>query len=227
MFPGQPVVKISGSIVVSMDAYNDFLRPSTRPKLDGDHYAVVPDYIYESFIFSGYDGTEISKKRFEKEFDKFAKRAFDILSRMNPGLSLNFNSLDLEERNEGLYASIQELYDNRMDRSSKRNLSSTSEYRMVVSKTEDDPREVLLFYPTTTFGIEKVTPIQFAAAIMDGLPLFAQVVENPVSGEETSLAVAIMNLNDQYDWSFEKIAEWLDTLDIDTTICSRKELQDD
>lgn len=49
------------------------------------------------------------------------------------------------------------------------------------------------------------------------LPGLKEKVKNPVTGNESTLERVIINLNDQHQWTREKIADWLDTLDIDLT----------
>jgi len=47
------------------------------------------------------------------------------------------------------------------------------------------------------------------------LPGLNEQVKHPESGKTTTVRAAIISLNDSYKWSREKIADWLDTLDID------------
>lgn len=49
----------------------------------------------------------------------------------------------------------------------------------------------------------------------DELPGVRSVVQHPVKGISMSLMTAIINLNDEYQWTREKISDWLETLDID------------
>jgi hypothetical protein len=47
------------------------------------------------------------------------------------------------------------------------------------------------------------------------LPALAAIVKNPVSGKTQTLRAAIISLNDTFKWTREKIADWLETLDVD------------
>lgn len=47
------------------------------------------------------------------------------------------------------------------------------------------------------------------------LPGLKETVKHPCSGRQFELEEVIISLNDDYEWSREDIAAWLDTLDID------------
>lgn len=47
------------------------------------------------------------------------------------------------------------------------------------------------------------------------LPALQEMVKNPVSGKTSTLKDVIISLNDNARWTREKIADWLETLDID------------
>ena len=49
------------------------------------------------------------------------------------------------------------------------------------------------------------------------LPGVDEKVKHPVDGLEWTLRDAIMNLNDLHRWTREEIADWIETLDVDTT----------
>jgi hypothetical protein len=49
------------------------------------------------------------------------------------------------------------------------------------------------------------------------------VVVRPAGQGDKRLSVVIMELNDIYLWSREKIADWLDTLDVNLTITIEEE----
>lgn len=49
------------------------------------------------------------------------------------------------------------------------------------------------------------------------LPGVNEQVKHPVTGGYTTLARTIINLNDYHKWTREAIADWIETLDIDTT----------
>lgn len=49
------------------------------------------------------------------------------------------------------------------------------------------------------------------------LPGIDKSVKHPVSGRYTELYFTIMDLNDNHRWTREQIADWIETLDIDTT----------
>lgn len=51
--------------------------------------------------------------------------------------------------------------------------------------------------------------------IFNGL---GQTVLHPVGNYKISLANCVVSLNDSHGWSREKIADWIETLDIDTTV---------
>lgn len=48
--------------------------------------------------------------------------------------------------------------------------------------------------------------------IANMLPGVNNIVEHPVSGKEQRLFDIIINLNDNHNWSREKVADWIDTL---------------
>ena len=49
------------------------------------------------------------------------------------------------------------------------------------------------------------------------LPGVFSTVRHPVTGSELSLSRCIISLNDKYKWDRNKIADWIETLDIDIT----------
>ncbi|QIQ62985.1 hypothetical protein SEA_MOAB_107 [Streptomyces phage Moab] len=49
------------------------------------------------------------------------------------------------------------------------------------------------------------------------LPGIKEMVKHPVSGKIDTIESIIINLNDVQKWTREKIADWLDTLDVDLT----------
>lgn len=49
----------------------------------------------------------------------------------------------------------------------------------------------------------------------DVIPNLKAIVKSPESGAQKSIYSIIMQLNDQYGWTFEEIADWLDTLEVD------------
>lgn len=49
------------------------------------------------------------------------------------------------------------------------------------------------------------------------LPGLDQIVWHPAQHEPCQLREAVISLNDSYGWSREKIADWLETLDVDIT----------
>jgi hypothetical protein len=49
------------------------------------------------------------------------------------------------------------------------------------------------------------------------LPGVNEVVRHPVTGSRRTLARTIINLNDEYRWTREQIADWVEALDVDTT----------
>jgi hypothetical protein len=55
------------------------------------------------------------------------------------------------------------------------------------------------------------------SAIAMELPGVNEKVKHPVRGIEYKLSDCIMNLNDEYRWTREQIADWVETLDVDTT----------
>jgi len=57
-----------------------------------------------------------------------------------------------------------------------------------------------------------------ASSLSKLLPGVLELVKHPVTGQKTNtLQSTIINLNDQYKWTREQIADWIETLDIDTT----------
>ncbi len=50
---------------------------------------------------------------------------------------------------------------------------------------------------------------------VDQLPGKGNMVKHPVDGRQYELFTAIISLNDTYRWTRERIADWLETLDID------------
>jgi len=55
------------------------------------------------------------------------------------------------------------------------------------------------------------------SAIVTELPGVNERVTHPMRGLEYRLADCIMNLNDEFRWTREQIADWIETLDINTT----------
>ena len=53
------------------------------------------------------------------------------------------------------------------------------------------------------------------AIVIQTFPALSQLVKNPVTGRQASLKATIIKLNDTHKWSREKIADWLETLDLD------------
>lgn len=53
-------------------------------------------------------------------------------------------------------------------------------------------------------------------------PNLTTVVKNPVTGEEMAVSYVIIHLNDTHKWSFEEIADWLDTLDVDLYVRNKE-----
>jgi len=49
------------------------------------------------------------------------------------------------------------------------------------------------------------------------LPGVNEKVKHPVGGIEYKLLDIIMSLNDEYKWTREQIADWIETLGVDTT----------
>jgi hypothetical protein len=47
------------------------------------------------------------------------------------------------------------------------------------------------------------------------LPAMQKNVKNPATGEMRSLRTVIIDLNDRWGWTRERIADWLETLDVD------------
>jgi hypothetical protein len=61
---------------------------------------------------------------------------------------------------------------------------------------------------------------------VDELPGVDELVKHPISKREMPLGSAIINLNDQHKWTREKIADWIETLDIDITFKVNTDEQD-
>lgn len=57
---------------------------------------------------------------------------------------------------------------------------------------------------------------------VDELPGVKENVKHPVSGSTSTLEKVIISLNDQHQWTREKIADWLETLDIDITFKTKE-----
>lgn len=55
------------------------------------------------------------------------------------------------------------------------------------------------------------------------IPGLEEIVTHPVTGSQTSIQNAIMNLNDVCLWSREQIADWLETLDVNPILNDPKE----
>jgi hypothetical protein len=72
-------------------------------------------------------------------------------------------------------------------------------------------------YGTHSFSAVGIAPSPNFASISKSLPGVNEVVKHPLVTGEWMLADIIMNLNDVYRWPREKIADWIETLDIDTT----------
>jgi hypothetical protein len=56
---------------------------------------------------------------------------------------------------------------------------------------------------------------EIVATIAQVIPAMREQVKHPVTGGYSSLNVVIVDLNDSHRWSRERIADWLDTLDLD------------
>ena len=69
------------------------------------------------------------------------------------------------------------------------------------------------YYPNTT----GFSTGQKLARKAKSLPGVDTLVKHPVVGDEGSLYYVIMDLNDHYKWTRNQIADWIETLDIDTT----------
>ncbi|MET0711079.1 MAG: hypothetical protein ABWZ30_01045 [Jiangellaceae bacterium] len=69
--------------------------------------------------------------------------------------------------------------------------------------------------PVTAIGPD----LHYGSSVVDSLrkvlPNIDQVVRNPVTGDQGPVTAVIIYLNDVRRWPRERIADWLDTLDID------------
>jgi hypothetical protein len=59
------------------------------------------------------------------------------------------------------------------------------------------------------------------------LPGLNEIVKHPVTSKKTQLKHAIISLNDSHRWSREKIADWLETLDIDLSFKTEENNEQD
>jgi hypothetical protein len=66
--------------------------------------------------------------------------------------------------------------------------------------------------------LEKIPHASTIIRIAEQLPGVDAVVEHPIEkGFHESIFTIILELNDHYRWSRERIADWVETLDVDTT----------
>jgi hypothetical protein len=69
-------------------------------------------------------------------------------------------------------------------------------------------------YPPNTKGFSTGQKLARKAKSLPGVDT---LVKHPVVGDQGSLYYVIMDLNDHYRWTRNQIADWIETLDIDTT----------
>lgn len=84
---------------------------------------------------------------------------------------------------------------------------------------------------TNNVGVEKLSTGKFhnsAGAVgeddrVSELPGLNQMVRNPVTNKTGTLRSVIISLNDNSKWTRERIADWLDTLDVDITFRTKED----
>lgn len=64
------------------------------------------------------------------------------------------------------------------------------------------------------WGVE-TTPVYEGQRLHETLPALREYVKHPVTKNRDSLQRVIIDLNDTWKWPREKVADWLDTLDLD------------
>jgi hypothetical protein len=71
-----------------------------------------------------------------------------------------------------------------------------------------------LTYPGLSIGQDTSYQLETKSRELPGVN---EQVKHPVTGDYTTLARTIINLNDKHKWTREEIADWIETLDVDTT----------
>lgn len=58
--------------------------------------------------------------------------------------------------------------------------------------------------------------------LIDACPGLDKEVKHPLTGQVRAVRRIVMNLNDEHNWTYQQIADWLDTLDVDLSITPLK-----
>lgn len=88
------------------------------------------------------------------------------------------------------------------------------DFKKALSSVDIEPSEVLIKYLSLiqTLWLKPENDESFSS-LAQTLPGYNMIVTHPINGTKIILGEVIISLNDRHEWSFDQIADWVESLD--------------